>query len=60
MRKLIRRLRRGESGMATMEFAVLTIAAVALAMVMVTIVRSAAVHTALTNVVVSAISQVRE
>jgi Flp pilus assembly pilin Flp len=59
MKKFFRRLRRREAGMATAEFAILTIASVAIALVMVAIVRSAPVHNALNKVVVSALDQAK-
>ncbi|REF29960.1 DUF4244 domain-containing protein [Calidifontibacter indicus] len=58
---LVRRLQRcraadGEAGMATSEYAVGILAAVSFAVVLIAIVKSAAVKTALTGIITSALS----
>ena len=54
--RLRRRVPAGDDGMSTAEYAVGTIAAVAFAVVLYKIVNSAAVMTALTNIIKSALS----
>lgn len=56
--RLLRRARRGdtEAGMATSEYAVGILAAVSFAVVLIAIVKSAAVKTALSGIITSALS----
>ena len=54
--RLRRRVPTGDAGMSTAEYAVGTIAAVAFAVVLYKVVNSAAVMTALTNIIKSALS----
>ncbi|GIL35248.1 DUF4244 domain-containing protein [Phycicoccus jejuensis] len=55
VRRVVRRVPRGEAGMTTAEYAVGTVAAVAFAALLLVVVRSGPVKGALTSIIVSAL-----